>query len=225
MSRKLVCFCLWGSSDLYNHGLWENALLMPTIFPDWIMHVSYTPTANQDVIKQLLTLPWVETQLYNLPDHPRNLMLRYFPATNTNNNILIFRDADSRISRRDFFAVMDWLNTTKDVHIIRDHPMHNIHILGGLWGVRNGLFSNPKIRHKFIRHFNSNKHKLDTDQRFLCKVFYPLIKNNTCIHASFNLFEPWAAQFPPQSPPRQLGFCGQTVSVGDPDLCPPQPSN
>ena len=47
--RKLISFCIWGNSNLYNLGLLENAILMPKIFPGWIMHVIYTKTANQKI--------------------------------------------------------------------------------------------------------------------------------------------------------------------------------
>ena len=54
--RKLVSFCVWGNSDLYNLGLLENAIQMPKVFPGWIMHISYTPTANQKIINELSSL-------------------------------------------------------------------------------------------------------------------------------------------------------------------------
>ena len=54
--RKLVSFCVWGNSDLYNLGLLENAIQMPKVFPGWIMHISYTPTANQKIINEILNI-------------------------------------------------------------------------------------------------------------------------------------------------------------------------
>jgi hypothetical protein len=47
---------------------------------------------------------------------------------------VIFRDTDSRLSNREAQLVSTWLQSGKDLHIIRDHPNHTSAILGGLWG-------------------------------------------------------------------------------------------
>ena len=46
----------------------------------------------------------------------------------------IVRDADSRLNRRERFAVEEWVRSGRAVHTIRDHPSHDRHLNGGLWG-------------------------------------------------------------------------------------------
>jgi hypothetical protein len=219
-SRKLVSFCVWGKSDLYNLGLLENAIIMPKIFPGWIMHVSYTPTANQKIINELSKIPWVELEMFNEPNHSKNTMLRFLPGMQPKNDVVIFRDADSRLLKRDYLAVMDWLNNTnKKVHLMRDHSANKFKIMAGLWGVREGIIAKSEIVQKFYDYYTKPEFdKWTIDQVYLQKYIYPLIENTTCIHTSFNQFEPWALPFPKGCPPRKYGFCGQTFHYA-PEAC------
>jgi hypothetical protein len=210
--RKIISFCVWGNSDLYNLGLLENAIIMPKVFPGWIMYVAYTQTANQKIINELAKIPWVELELFEVPNHSKNTMLRFLPGMQPQNDVVIFRDADSRLLKRDYLAVTDWLNNTnKKVHLMRDHPANKSKIMAGLWGVREGIIAKPEIVQKFYDYYKNPEFKNWTiDQVYLFKYVYPLIMNTTCIHASFNQFEKWAKPFPEGCPPRNRGFCGQT---------------
>jgi len=213
--RKLVSFCIWGNSNLYNLGLLENAILMPKIFPGWIMHVIYTKTSNQKIMDEIAKFPWVEMEMYDVPNHSKNTMLRFLPGMHPQNNVVIFRDADSRLLKRDYLAVMDWLNNTdKKVHLMRDHPANKSLIMAGLWGVREGIIAKPEIVQEFYDYFKKPEFtKWTVDQVYLRKYIYPIIEKTTCIHAEFNAFEQWAKPFPKGSPSRRFGFCGQTFHL------------
>ena len=210
--RKIISFCVWGKSDLYNLGLLENALQMPIVFPGWIMHVVYTQTVNKKVMDEISKFPWVEMEMYDEPDHSKNSMLRFLPGMHPQNDVVIFRDSDSRLLKRDYMAVMDWLNNTdKKVHLMRDYPANKSRIMAGLWGVREGIIAKPEIIQKFYEYYKNPEFKKWTvDQVYLYKYIYPLIINTSCIHASFNQFEKWAKPFPEGCPSRKFGFCGQT---------------
>jgi hypothetical protein len=218
--RKIISFCVWGKSDLYNLGLLENALQMPKVFPGWIMHVVYTQTANKKVMDEISKFPWVEMEIYDEPNNSKNTMLRFLPGMHPHNDVVIFRDADSRLLKRDYTAVMDWLNNTnKKVHLMRDHSANKFRIMAGLWGVREGIIAKPDIVNKFYEYFMKPEfEKWTVDQVYLQKYIYPLIENISCVHASFNNFEPWAVPFPEGCPPRKFGFCGQTFHYA-PEAC------
>ncbi|RXG53333.1 hypothetical protein Avbf_19024 [Armadillidium vulgare] len=52
-------------------------------------------------------------------------------------DVMLSRDLDSEILKREYDAVSEWLNSTnKSLHIMRDHPFHCITMLGGTWGIR-----------------------------------------------------------------------------------------
>ena len=48
----------------------------------------------------------------------------------------LFRDLDSRPSRREMEAVEEWMLSKHVVHVMRDHPGHDMPILAGMWGVK-----------------------------------------------------------------------------------------
>ena len=207
--KNLICFCIWGNCNLYNYGIWENAMLIPKIYPGWIMRVYYTESCNQDIIRELKKLPYVECSLFLTDNSFRNTMLRFLPAYEKNNNIVIVRDADSRINRREKAAVDEWLNSDKDFHIMRDHPKNRSKILAGLWGVRNQLLVG-KLDQFFEWFDNPPNTRFSSDQQFLARKIYPFVKKKTMIHASFNAYEPWALPFPKDAPGRSKGFVGKT---------------
>ena len=64
------------------------------------------------------------------------LIWRFFPILDQDVDVLLVRDLDSHISMREVSAVKEFLNSTKDFHIMRDHPFHIQPIMGGLWGIR-----------------------------------------------------------------------------------------
>jgi hypothetical protein len=99
--RKVISYCIWGDCKLYNYGIYENALLLNKIYPDWYMVVYYTKTAIIKVIDELKKIKNVECISVDLPNHPRNSMLRFLAGFNKNNDVVIFRDADSRLIQRD----------------------------------------------------------------------------------------------------------------------------
>ena len=50
--------------------------------------------------------------------------------------VALFRDLDSRPSRREMEAVEEWMLSKHVVHVMRDHPGHDMPILAGMWGVK-----------------------------------------------------------------------------------------
>jgi len=215
--RKVISFCVWGKSPIYNYGLYENALLLPKVFPDWIMVVYFTKTADLEVIRELVKMKKVECIPVDFPDNSRNTMLRFVAAFDPDNDVVIFRDADSRLLKRDFDAVNAWLKTGKELHIIRDHPFNGIRnrIQAGMWGVRNQFLMEENIILKFYKYFSDTKNsKWTIDQKYLGKFIYPLLnKNNSLIHSNFFKGEDWAQPFPQTDDERKdYYFIGATVN-------------
>ncbi len=208
--RKVISFCVWGDKPIYNYGLYEFALKMPFIFPEWKMVIYYTKTALQNVINELKKINYVEIILVDVPDHNRNSMLRFLAGFDKKNDIVIFRDTDSLPLQRDAIAVEDWLNSGKDVHIIRDNKKHGDPILAGLWGVRNHFLIKNKVKNDYDEYFGIlDNRKWGTDQIFLSKYIYPLLnESNSKIHDEYGKKEGWATKFPKNAPKGDEQFCG-----------------
>ena len=209
--RKVISYSLWGDNKLYNYGIYENALLLNQIFPEWYMVVYYTKTAIINVIEEIKKIKNVECVLVDIPNHPRNSMLRFLAGFDKKNSVVIFRDADSRLIQRDAGAVKEWLdNTNKNIHIIRDKETHR-KICAGLWGARNRILCNKDIIEKYYEYFDKIDSKWTIDEKFLNQIIYTKLINDSTIHAEFNRNEPFATAFPSNCVSRKIdGFCGMT---------------
>jgi hypothetical protein len=97
------------------------------------------------------------------------------------------RDLDSALTERERAAVDVWLASNKLFHAMRDHPMHGVPMLGGMWGFRPSL--NPNISH--IVHNKIHNRELvkrytgRADQGFLASHVWPLAKSSIIVHDSF----------------------------------------
>ena len=50
-------------------------------------------------------------------------------------DVLVSRDLDGRFSAREAAAVKEWRGDSQySIHSMRDHPQHNVGMLGGAWG-------------------------------------------------------------------------------------------
>ena len=79
---------------------------------------------------------------------PSQPCVRFFPTLDPQVSIFISRDLDSRITAREVAAVTEWLQSGKPLHSMRDHPSHDIPLLGAAWGAR---LSQEAVREKWSR--------------------------------------------------------------------------
>lgn len=192
MTKKLICFSLWGNHEFYNYGALENAILAKEIYPDWICRFYYLDNCDIKIINELKKMDNVEMILMEGENNYSNMFWRFIPAFNEKDVIILSRDTDSRLNLREKYAVDEWLKSDKDFHIMRDHPYHTTEILGGMWGCRNNILH--PLRDIFNSFFRNNAH--GWDQQFLKNCVYPLVVNNSFIHASHYKLELHCKDFP-----------------------------
>ena len=84
----------------------------------------------------------------------------------------IFRDTDSRVSKRERVAVDEWIFEDTTLHIMRDHPYHDIPfganklgILAGMWGMKGGSINITDRIRKFVKLQKTQQYGVD--QAFL----------------------------------------------------------
>ena len=175
---KVIAFCLWGSNPKYTIGAIRNVEIQKELFPDWTCRFYVDETSvPHDILVRLVELG--AEVLKCGKGNWTAMFWRFFAAEDS--QVMISRDTDSRLSEREKIAVDEWLESDKDFHIIRDHPAHGIEILGGMWGVRNGLLKN--IRELIGQWTPQNRWQ--TDQEFLKAIVYPIVKPHAFVHDEF----------------------------------------
>jgi hypothetical protein len=187
--NKIISFSLWGDNPKYTIGSVKNAQLAKQIYPGWICRFYIGNDVPKEIIDDLMSL---DTEIIYMCDTGWNGMFwRFFAADS--NDIILSRDADSRLNNREKKAVEEWLSSDKDFHIMRDHPYHRTEILGGMWGVRNGLLFGIK---DMIARYNTREYdnKYQVDQNFLREVIYPIVKDKAMVHDEFFEKKPFPTQ-------------------------------
>jgi len=118
------------------------------------------------------------------------------------------RDLDSRIYMREQIAVNEWIVSGKLFHIMRDHPYHIYPIQAGMFGTRK----NPNIP-SWVELMNkvSQTGNKDDDQAFLRDIIYPIIRQDTLVHATFNILPYENAKPFPTDYDSEYHFVGEYV--------------
>jgi protein O-GlcNAc transferase len=135
---KIISFCLYGENPRYHIGVEKNAELADKMLPDWLCYVYHNRTLPEIVINKLSKFKNIKLINVNMLDH--GMFWRFLPFYESEDNICISRDADSRITNREVLCINEWLNSEKKFHIIKDHAQHfNMPIMGGMWGMKGDL--------------------------------------------------------------------------------------
>ena len=195
----MFSFCLYGTAAKYVRGMHENVQDIARLFPEWKVYIYHKDTD----IEPFRAYPNVVCidGVYS----GNQLMLDRFTAIDKPNvSIMMVRDADSRINKRDEWCIREFVASSKMFHIIRDHPYHTVPILGGLWGIKKGCIPHFRFEKALAIYTTQHKNKQGFDQYFLGEVIYTKIVNNVLVHDSKSI------------PFKHEGvFCGQVIEYSD----------
>ncbi len=146
--------------------------------------------------------------LGNIGEYLPGKLWRFLPALDRMVDIISSRDLDSPLTLREKIVVEQFLNSTYIFLVMRDHPLHGVPILGGLW--TSSLYRNRLL---FLRLFSilldKNKVKqysLIHDQTLLRQLIWPKVKDQTLVFDSYTcgqFREGHLRPFPTQRPSRE----------------------
>lgn len=193
--KNVVAYSLWGDKLMYWTGALKNIEKVKEYFPGWICRFYIDRNCNPDLINTIKG-DNVEVILVDSVGHNTNsyshygMFWRFSASEDPDVDIFLSRDCDSRITEREVNAINDWLSSDKDFHIMRDHPYHQVPILGGMWGCRNGIMRKIGLSQLVTNWLNNNKrdsYSFGIDQDFLKEVVYGLVKNTSMEHSEFSI--------------------------------------
>lgn len=182
---NVFSFCLYGpKNDRYYLGMQQNVLLALRYFPTWNVYVYIAPDVDPEMVQWLRSYHNVvlrETQMTGAI----NMIHRFYAIDEPGVDLMMVRDADSRIHWKDRWAIQEFVSDPRYVaHTIRDNVMHTAHMMGGLWGLRKS--SGIVIRDVYASYKEDSTlgHRLAHDQNFLTDVIYPKVKDRLLVHYS-----------------------------------------
>ena len=176
--KRVVSFSLWGTSNVYLHGAVDAVDQVARAYPGWECWF-YLANDVPESTRSQLTAKGARV-LDGPPWGPwAGMYWRFLAAADPDVEVMISRDVDTLILEREVRAVEEWLDSGKLLHIIRDHPKHEMPIMGGMWGCRASAFRNIK---KLICKFGKFE-SYGSDQEFLSRIIYPNFLKDAWIHS------------------------------------------
>jgi hypothetical protein len=194
--KKVISFSLWGDKPMYNVGAIRNAEMAKEIYPGfecWFyIHAESVPNETIEKLKLFDNAKIILKSGDLLSCKP--MAWRFEAIDDPEVEIMMSRDTDTRFTLREKLAVEEWLNSDRIFHILRDHPHHDFEILGGMFGTKKL----PEIQswYSLIEKIDQNNIDRWYDQVFLKDFIYPIIKDNSMIHARFHKKESHCRDFP-----------------------------
>jgi len=183
MEKVVFSFSLYGSKRKYTHGMIANVTLLSKRFPDARIQIYYTEDVPDDIVQKLTDFPTVRMIKTERIEGSANMFDRFLALDDPTVDIVFSRDADSRVHDRDASCIEDFIASDKLLHVIRDHPYHGTHILGGMWGMRRKALQEP------MQHMITNWQLQQSgithrgcDQEFLAYVIYPKFAHSLFVH-------------------------------------------
>ena len=204
--------------EKYILGLNKNLELIKKFYPDWFVYLYHDETLDTSKLSELYKYEKFESKL--ISDKSLNAMQwRFLPNDDEEVELFICRDADSRVTYREQVSVLEWINSGKILHVMRDHPHHHYFILGGMWGMRRQTDFNMK--NECLKYNTENKYNPETqwydkwwDMNFLRDVLYPKYGNNSYVNSETgHAAEPWNREFTIKREDRK--FVGEIYDEND----------
>ena len=210
---NVISYSLWGDNPLYNVGIIKNCELKNKFFNDWEMWVYHDDTVPLQTLEILKN-----NNVKLIPKKSDGFIKatwRFLPFSDKNVNFFISRDSDSRLSLRDKCAVDEWIESGKNFHVVRDHPVgHNWIMNAGMWGGKCGVIKDiENLIFDFSKY--SNIHDKFFDQYFLSHKIYPLINNSLFSHDEYFNYENDSTFIKRDRKEDDFAFIGECIDIDE----------
>lgn len=196
--RDVISFSLWGDQPRYLRGTLRNVLLAPDIYPGWTVQLHVDPSVPDD-FRLLIQRLGAEVVLHPAGQPLRKKLCWRFAAANdpTVGRFLV-RDADAVISTREALAVLQWVESGRHFHVMRDWWSHTDLMLAGMWGGVAGVL--PDLGALLDAYRSTSAETPNIDQWFLRDRVWGMVSRSCLVHD--RCFQPDGAQaFPGDAPP------------------------
>ncbi|MGC8751783.1 hypothetical protein [Hydrotalea sp.] len=190
MRKKIISYSLYGSKPMYLWGAVENIKTAAWLFPDFICRFYVDDTVPAAFLEQLHQYSHVEVIDMTGSNLPK-MTWRFLPADDSNVELFLSRDADSRLSEREKWIIDDWIQNGKQFLLIKDHPVFykGFLMMGGLWGMKNiAPYGMQQLIQNWWQQYPQNGLDIyNDDQHFLSAVIYPAILDKLSYYDDYNL--------------------------------------
>jgi tetratricopeptide (TPR) repeat protein len=183
-TRKIISYSLYGEKRVYHHGAIINARLSKYIFPDWSCRFYLGDDVPQGVVAELQQSGAEVVFAGHEHSEVPKAFWRFLVADDPKVKFFMIRDCDARPTTKDALAIAAWLDRGRPFHVLRDHVLHNMPMMGGMWGGRTDYTWDMAARIAvYCRNGVNNIYGADQD--FLMNHIWPLIRDKTLVYDSY----------------------------------------
>ena len=181
--HNIIAFSLFGHDSKYCEPAILNVQEQPNIYPHWVCRFYVDDSVPASVIDRLRKGGAQIVQVQGHATQWPGPMWRFLALDNPQAHRILFRDADSVISRREAHAVEQWLTSGKRFHMMRDNSACTELMLAGQWGVVAGsLPPLQQLMERFMSAPLESRHF--ADQYFLRQYVWPYARASLMQHDS-----------------------------------------
>lgn len=211
--KKVISFSLWGDNPDYTVGAIRNMEMAEEVYPGWETRFFVHQNVPKNIVDKLMSKTTLNSVIL-MPPEPANsdcMFWRLSPLTDPLVEVFISRDCDSRLNDKEHQAVLEWLNSDKQFHCMRDHAYHGFPpVLGGMCGFKT---RGPVDPHWIFHHVSRFKQgKYGNDQNGLLDLYNGL-HGLFMEHDDSLRFK--GMRFPPHKSFKYGSFIGERITHDD----------
>jgi hypothetical protein len=205
--NKIISISVWGDNPRYLVGAKRQYELAKQLLPDWEFRLYVDDASKYDM---------PDANIIEVKDATHGVFWRFEPLFESDENVVIVRDADSRITLRERRAVLEWYFSEKKFHTIVDHDSHfQFPIMAGLFGNKGRLSHNL---YETMAQLSQAPAYYTIDQVYLRDHVFPVMRNSMLVHSFYK--NAWFGQTRAKLKNR-FDFCGNGYDENDMPLYPP----
>lgn len=195
----VVAFTLYHDAAIFNEGALKQVMLYDAYSKsgpvDWKLHFYVGRSVPAWLLQRLEALG---ARVFFMGDLEEDCTASFWRnhALLCDYDYYLFRDVDTRLSRRERLALEEFFSSEAEFHVMRDHPMHMAPMMPGLWGCSrrgrdriNGRLPvvPPVTFYENINRWFGSNHTSNVfplvDQIWLWRYVWPIARKRALIHS------------------------------------------
>lgn len=205
-----VSFSLFGDDpdDIYIPGFIKNQAMYREFYgPKNVRLYLYLPERLKSILEKTADPQMTSLIPVEGPEDQTATLWRFKTLKEVTADHYLFRDLDSRPIERERLAVAEWIASGKMFHVIRDHRLHGVPMLAGLWSC-----TRAGAKRVFLP-TNKPRDYYGVDQVILMARVWPFARRE--VYASVDCEHIFGTPVHPIPGDLSEGFCGQDLDGND----------
>lgn len=169
--NHIISVSAYGNNPRYIVGMHRQYELAKKFYPGWEFRAYVDNASNYNM---------PDANIIEVKDGSHGVFWRFEPMFEDDNNLVIVRDADGRITQREFMAVKEWVDSNKKFHVYRDHEAHfEFPVIACAFGYKGKL---PDYLRNIMHEFATKTNYYTNDQVYLRDYLWKYVQNDVMIH-------------------------------------------